>query len=41
MGSKDIGNTKVVSFDLNDSNEGILSSGGMADSLSLSMDNSP
>ena len=32
---------KWVSFDLNDSNEGIISSGGMADSLSLSIDNPP
>ena len=41
MGSKDISNTKVVSFDLNDSYEGIISSGGMTDSLSSSIDNSP
>ena len=41
IGSKKIGNTEVVSFDLNDSDEGIISSGGMDDSSSSSIDNSP
>ena len=41
IGSKEIGNTEVVSFDLNDSDEGIISSGIMADSSSSSIDNSP
>ena len=31
----------MVSFDLNDLDEGIISSGGMADSSSSSIDNSP
>ena len=41
IGSKEIGNTEVFSFDLNDSDEGVISSGGVIDSSSSSIDNSP
>ena len=41
IGFEDIGNTEVVSFDLNDLDEGIISSGGKANSLSSSIDSSP
>ena len=41
IGSKDISNLEVVSFDLNDSYEAIISSGGKVDSSSSSIDNSP